>query len=337
MTLIDFDSHVSIRDYRDLFPHLTTSWQQHFSRDEWLGSVGLSLEHVRVSDRFLHETPVQPERSDGARVLLAHQALSINGWADHVAARAFLAAVNDHAISDLATGDDGVVITVDPHDPGWSALEVRRLGRDPRVTAVAIPLVGTMLGAAHWDPLYEACVEIGLPVYVHFSGLEGRYSDAAPLSGGIHASALSRMTLMPHLAESNIASLTFEGALVRHPDLQVIFAGFGFTWLPSLMWRLDREWRTFRHDVPWVTSPPSERVLDNMWFTTWPVAEATDTDVWKGGFTERLRGRVVFGSHAPHDGDGTADVTRHLGAEWVERLRVNGAALTGQRDGVVVP
>ena len=121
MKMIDFDSHVSIRDYRDLFPYMTTSWQQHFTRDEWLGFVVLSLEHVRVSDRFRHETPAVAKHEDEVRVLLAHQALSVNGWADHVAARAFLSAVNDHTILDLATGDDSVVITVDPHDPAWSA------------------------------------------------------------------------------------------------------------------------------------------------------------------------------------------------------------------------
>lgn len=239
--------------------------------------------------------------------------------------------MNDHAVHDIASGKEKVVITVDPHDAAAAAAEVRRLGADPRVAAVAIPLASTMLGSDHWNPVYEACIELELPVYVHFSGLEGRYADAAPLSGGTHASALARMTLMPHLAESNIASLTFEGALVRYPHLQLVFAGFGFTWLPSLLWRLDREWRTFRHDVPWVVEPPSERVLENMWFTTWPVAEGAHIDVWEGGFTDRLRQRIVFGSHAPHDGDTAADVVEHLGEAWADRLRSNGEALSGRR------
>lgn len=58
MTLIDFDAHYGIADYRDLFPHMSLSWQKHFSRDEWLGSVALSVDHIRVSDRFRHDGAV---------------------------------------------------------------------------------------------------------------------------------------------------------------------------------------------------------------------------------------------------------------------------------------
>jgi predicted TIM-barrel fold metal-dependent hydrolase len=225
------------------------------------------------------------------------------------------------------------VILVSPHDPEWSAGEIRRRASE-LVGGVALPLAGDMLGSRFWDPIYAACVETGLPLVVHFSGVEGHYLGAPPLSGGVHASAFSRLTLMPHLAESNIASFTFEGAGVRFPELRVLFAGFGFTWLPSLLWRLDREWRTFRHDVPWVVSPPSEEVLEKMYFTTHPVGEAADRQVWEKGFTGRLRARLVFGSHAPFGSDTAAEAERVLGAEWAEQLMANGATLLQRTAGV---
>ena len=95
--------------------------------------------------------------------------------------------------------------------------------------AWSIWLTTDMLGTRYWDPAYEeACVEVGLPVVVHYSGVEGSFSGTPPLSGSVHRSALARLILMPHLAESNVASLLFEGTFYRFPELQVLFTGFGF-------------------------------------------------------------------------------------------------------------
>lgn len=326
---VDVDRHVTVPRYEDLFGHMPHSWRKHFEREEWLGSVTLAADHVRVSDRFRHEPapPLDAAAAGDVRLLLPHQGLSVNGWADHVAAKTFLHALNGYVADTYGSATDRPVVVVSPHDPAWSAQEIREHAAD--AGAVAIPLAAPMLGAPFWDPVYEACVETGLPVVVHFSGVEGRYLGAPALSGGAHMSALSRMTLMPHLAESGIASLTFEGALVRHPQLRFLFTGFGFTWLPALAWRLDREWRTFRHDVPWVAEPPSTRVLSSMWFSTWPVAEAADTAGWSRSFTSELWERIVFGSHAPHDGDEPASVDAVLGAGTADRLQRNGTAALG--------
>jgi predicted TIM-barrel fold metal-dependent hydrolase len=325
---VDCDQHAGVAHYPELFDHMTLDWRKHFEREEWVGSINLGSSHIRVSERFAHETPppYQPP-ADGLALVIPHQGLTINGWADRVAAKTFLEALNSYGEAHWASPTSRLAVLVSPHDVPWSAAEVRRRFAAGSAGAVALPLVPEMLGSRTWDPLYEACCETGLPLVIHYSGVEGRYLGAAPLSGGVHASAFARLSLMPHLAESNISSLTFEGALVRFPELQVVFAGFGFTWLPSLLWRIDREWRTFRHDVPWVTAPPSEQVMSNMWFTSYPVEEAKHTAEWEKGFTDRLRERVLFGSHAPFDGDLTADVERVLGERWGEQLRQNGAAL----------
>jgi uncharacterized protein len=320
---------VTVPRYEELFDFMTFSWRKHFEREEWLGSVTLGANHVRVSDRFRHESvdPVVPAPADGSiRLLLPHQGLGVNGWSDHAAVKPFLRALNSWTGRAATAAGDRDVVVVAPQDPAWSAEEIRTRAGDGSPGAVALPLASPMLGAPAWDPIYDACVETGLPLVVHFSGVEGHYLGAPPLAGGAHGSALARMTLMPHLAESTIASLTFEGALARHPQLRLLFTGFGFTWLPALLWRLDREWRTFRHDVPWVAEPPSRRVLESMWFGTWPLAEAADTTAWSGGFTAELLGRVVFGSHAPHGGDSAADVDRVLGSGWSQRLDDNARA-----------
>ena len=224
---------------------------------------------------------------------------------------------------------------VSPHDPAWSAAEITRLGPSAGVGAVAIPLGDSMLGSSALNPIYAACVGADVPVLVHYSGVEGRYLGAPPLSGGVHLSAFSRLSLMPHLAESNVTSLVFEGAFETFPDLRVIVAGFGFTWLSSLMWRMDREWRTFRHDLPWVKEPPSGYLPGRVWVTTSPVDEAAISGEWERSFSSgRLRSLLAFGSHQPFDGDSAADVERVLGDAAAEVLTRGNSVIAGLRDGV---
>jgi predicted TIM-barrel fold metal-dependent hydrolase len=45
----------------------------------------------------------------------------------------------------------------------------------------------------------------------------------------------------------------------------------GWTWLPSLMWRLDKNWKGLRREIPWTTMPPSEYIRQHVRFTTQPV------------------------------------------------------------------
>jgi predicted TIM-barrel fold metal-dependent hydrolase len=330
--IIDLDRHVGVRQLSGLFAYMPLAWQRHFEREEWLGATGLVSSHVRMDEEFRYELPeeFQPN-ADSQRLvlLLPYQALAVAGWADTVAARAYVAAINECAVDKWASPLSQIAIAVSPHDPAWSAAEVRRYAGKPNVAAVALPMTATMLGSSHWNQVYEACVEARLPVVAHFSGVEGHYLGAPLLSGGVHRSAFARLALLPHVAESNIASLAFEGTFERFPGLQVLFSGFGFTWLPSLMWRMDREWRTFRHDVPWVREPPSRLATSNMWFTTWPLGEAADVGHWQDGFNNELRARVVFGSHEPHGGDEPAAVGETLGLDWATGILGNGAQYLG--------
>jgi predicted TIM-barrel fold metal-dependent hydrolase len=313
------------------------SWQKHFERDEFVGSVRDAASHIRLTDRFGDAVRAGSEARAEVDLALAvpHQGLTINGWADQVAANTFIAALNSWSIQNWQAYPAGrSAILVSPYDPDWSARAITAaVSASDRYGAVALPLNSTLIGANSFDPIYQAATEADLPVVVHFSGVEGHYLGAPPLSGGVHTTAFARATLMPHLAESNITSLCFGGTFEKFPKLRVLFSGFGFGWLPSLLWRLDREWRTFRHDVPWVKRPPSEYVLDSVWLSTWPISEATGE--WPSLFTsERLRSRVVFGSHDPFDGDTVGAVRDALGGS-ADAVLGNGAPVLGKAIGAM--
>jgi hypothetical protein len=324
--IVDCDRHVTFTDFRELFPYMSISWQKHFERTEFIGAIIDTSRHIWADDRHVHDEPVaRAFEPDETALVLPHQGLTVNGWADTVAAKAFLEALNAFGEEHWTQPGSARVVVASPYDIAWSAAEVRRRAQSG-AAAVAIPLAGPLLGSGYYDALYDACQETGLSVVVHFSGLEGFYRGAQPLAGGVHWSAFSRHVLMSQLAESNLASMSFEGTFEKFPDLRVLVSGFGFTWVPPLLWRLDREWRTFRHDVPWVKRPPSEYIRDHVWITSWPLREA-GAAVWERfGFTDENRARVVYGSHDPFDGDSPADVREVLGESAGDVLLSSGAA-----------
>lgn len=330
----DFCRFAAVLRFEDLFEHMSGTWSHHFDRYEWTGAIGMASNHIRVSDRFVHpdiEAYDPGGDPDTLKYVLAHQGLAVNGWADTVAARVFLDALNAYGLAHWTSGSSRLVPVVTPFSAQEAAEQVRGLAGSPAVGAVALPLSSQMLGMPGWDPLYEALVEADLPLVIHFSGVEGSYAGAPPLAGAPHTNPLSRHILMPQLAESNIASLIFQGTFMRFPGLRVLFAGFGFRWLPSIMRRMDQEWRNFRSDMPWVRERPAVALLRHVWVGTHPIGEVPDGDGWAGEFEKGTLDRLVFCSNSPFDTDTMEDVAAKLGPDWVDRLDGNARGLLSER------
>ncbi|MBS7705480.1 amidohydrolase family protein [Chelatococcus asaccharovorans] len=329
--LRDFCRFAGVTRFETLFPRMPEGWARHFDRYEWTGAVDLASNHIRVSDRFSHPPleAFEPERLTVPSIVIPYQGLIVNGWADPVAAAVFVDALNAHALDQWAGDNARIALVINPHDPNGSAETLKAHRGDSRVGAITIPLTTAMLGQGIWDPVYRVVEEANWPVIIHFSGVEGAYLGAPPLAGAPHTNALSRHILMPHLAESNLASLVFEGTFYRFPRLQVVLAGFGFKWLPSLLRRMDQEWRNFRSDMPWVKDKPSAMVMRNVWVTTYPAGEATRPDTWEGEFSDELSRRLVFSSNAPFDSDDEQAVEAALGGKWLDRIASNSLELSG--------
>jgi hypothetical protein len=68
-----------------------------------------------------------------------------------------------------------------------------------------------------------------------------------------------------------VLSLIVEGSLDRFPGLRVALVEGGWTWLPSLMWRIDKDWKGLRREVPWNTQPPSAYIRERMRLTLQPM------------------------------------------------------------------
>ena len=72
---------------------------------------------------------------------------------------------------------------------------------------------------------------------------------------------------MAHIFQSQLTSLISEGTFAEFPDLRMTMVEGGWTWLPSLMWRLDKNWKALRREIPWTARPPSEYIREHVRFT----------------------------------------------------------------------
>jgi predicted TIM-barrel fold metal-dependent hydrolase len=84
------------------------------------------------------------------------------------------------------------------------------------------------------------------------------------------------------------------------PELRVSVLEIGFAWIPAWLWRMDKEWKGMRREIPWVDQPPFEILRQHMRFSVapmdlGPVAEVARIIRWLG--TEDL---LMFATDYPH-------------------------------------
>lgn len=155
-------------------------------------------------------------------------------------------------------------------DPQAAAEEIDRVGSNPRIVQVMLPAIShDTLGRSFYHPIYEACVRNDLAVGFH----HGSTSETAV---GLPPYFIEWHTAVPQAWQSQLISLVVGGVLEKFPTLRVVMIESSWTWLPSLMWRFDRNYRALRREVPWVKRLPSEYIREQVKFTTQPMDAPAD-------------------------------------------------------------
>lgn len=263
-----------------------------------------------------------------AAVLVPAQAMATAGWLGGTMAAVFCAAVNDLLLAEWLPAEPRfrLALAVAPHDGFAAAEEIERVGGRPGVAAVCMPLMAIAMGQRPYHPIYAAAERLGLPVVVHPGGFEGSVIGPAALGGIGPRTPEETFTLLPQVATANLASLIYDGVFQQFPRLRIVFAGFGFSWAPPVLWRADSEWRGLRVEVPWLTRPPSEYVGDHIRFVVDAACELRP-EAWR--VAAMLPGSsLIYGSDRPF-GDGDAErALAGAPTELRERIAVGNARAT---------
>lgn len=216
-------------------------------------------------------------------------------------------AVNDWLRAEWLDRDERLraSMVVPTLDPEAAVAEIERLGGDRRFVQVLLPVRGADVryGNKRYHPVLEAAARHDLAVGLH---AWGRVASAPSATGFTHTYLEDYLSNSQSIVQAQVVSLVLEGVFERIPTLRVCLAECGFSWLPALLWRFDKDWKALWREVPWVKARPSEYVYRHFRATTQPAHLPRDATALSQAL-EMIRARdfLMYASDYPHDhGDG---------------------------------
>jgi predicted TIM-barrel fold metal-dependent hydrolase len=129
------------------------------------------------------------------------------------------------------------------------------------------------LADRHWDPLWEACAEHGMPLNFHIgaSATSMSWLGTMPWPSLDDERKLALGSLMVMISNfRTIGNLLLSGVLERHPDLMVVSVESGLGWIPFLLEGLDYEiTECAPHIAEHLSMPPSEYFRRQVYACYW--------------------------------------------------------------------
>ena len=185
---------------------------------------------------------------------------------------------------------------ISPFDIDAAVAEVKRCIKELGFRAVFMR--STIMNGRNWfddyyEPLWNALEELEVPIGFHESS-----SSAARQTGDIFEPnfMLRRAVAQPMEQMLGLVSFCSGGVLARHPKLRVAFLEANCTWLPWLLWRLDKGWE--REGDIWakdLTRKPSDYFKKQCFVSVEP-----DEDGVKYVIDYIGTDRLVFSTDYPH-------------------------------------
>ena len=256
--MIDCDVHDEVPGVQALFPYLSTHWVEYCRQSAFRGPSETSYPPHAPTSRSplwrdaepraassveaVREQLLDPLEVDLAILTCTYAVESIH---NPDTAAAISSAVNHWQRIEWLDREPRLraSIVVPSSQPEMAAAEIDRVAGDPRFVQVVVPVRSAMpYGNRHFHPLFEAAARHGLVVAMHFGGAPGN----PPTGSGWPSYYVEDMVGMAQVFQTQLLSLIAEGTFDRFPELRVACVEGGFTWVPSLLWRLDKEWKGLR-------------------------------------------------------------------------------------------
>lgn len=316
---IDCDMHINVPGVRTLMPYMSDYWQDQIAtryidrssfahmnypprsplsgRQDWQGENGAAKGVPGGSLKDVRANLLDPF---GLKFAVANVVHGSNSLFNEDMGAEFAKAINEWVAREWLDKEDRLraTITVHAQHPQLAVEEIERRAGDRRFVAVHLPLMGDApLGRRIYWPIYEAAQKHGLSIAVH-AGSTYRH----PLSGaGFGSYQIEDYVNMSGGFENLIVSFLAEGVFHKFPDLKLVCMESGFTFIPTLLWRINKTWRGVRAEVPWLDEAPAEIIRRRVRFTLQPVDAPRDEKILRT-ILEQIDcdDLLLFSSDYPH-------------------------------------
>jgi uncharacterized protein len=233
-------------------------------------------------------------------------------------------AVNDWTVDRWLSEQDsrlyGLVLAANQL-PEAAAQEIRRIGTHPRMVGVLMGGngLGKPFGHPLYHPIYEAAAELDLTIVV-IAGGDARPDTLSQTSaGGLPSTFAEYRVLSAQPVMTHVVSMIGQGIFEKYANLRVFVLGVGVSWIPSVFWRFDNEFKALRRDAPWLTRDPSEYFRRYMAVSTYPLHPIPKPDALQRLLTAfgGLESNLCFAScYSEWDGNSKSDIQDALPHEW---------------------
>ena len=317
---VDCDIHPVQRTAKDLFPYLSTRWREHaetFGAHLCQGVVGqLPFPRMMAAGMRADSYPANGGPPGSDLDMMRRQHLDANGCEVGMLVPLSRAGMDErnlefgaalgHAINDWQLHDwvakdkrlkAGLVVPQEYPEFAVREIDERAAEHEAFRQVIISPRTIEPLGRRKYWPIFEAIVRNDLVLGLHPAGVSGGHASSGTGWGTYY---MQEHYNFGSGLIGNVVSLILEGVFERFPGLKVAMIESGFSWAPSLGWRMDKAWERNRAETPRLARPPSEYLREHFWFCTQPMeeteepAQLLDIVGWIGF------DRLMYSSDYPH-------------------------------------
>ncbi len=285
-TLIDCDVHAVLPAISALLPYLPDYWREQIAQTGFKGPQDRWYPVAAVARAAGIEDGVAASRVEfiqrdvlDVRPELQHAILNCDCAVETLhnpdAAAAIATALNEWLAAEWLARDPRLraSIVVPSQFPELAAAEIDRMAGRPGFVQVLLPVRSAEpYGSRNFRPLFAAAARARLPVGLHFGGLPGNPSTPV----GWPSFFLEEYAGMSSVFQTQLISIVAGGLFDTFPELRIVLIEGGVAWLPPMLWRLDKNWKGLRREIPWVRRLPSEYIREHVRLTTAPFDAPAD-------------------------------------------------------------